>query len=40
MPTPWVRLQIVVLGAPAYNPRPQTDIIISLCPQNTALVLL
>ena len=29
--TPWVRLHIALLGAPAYNPRPQTDIIISLC---------
>ena len=27
---PRVRLHIAVLGAPAYNPRPQTDIIISL----------
>ena len=29
--TPRVRLHIALLGAPAYNPRPQTDIIISLC---------
>ena len=29
--TPWVRPQAVVSGAPAYNPRSQTDIIISLC---------
>ena len=30
---PQVRLQIVLLGVPAYNPRPQTDVIITLCPQ-------
>ena len=29
---PWVKFQSAVLGAPTYNPRPQTDtIIISLC---------
>ena len=28
---PPVRLQIAVSGAPAHNPRPQADIIISLC---------
>ena len=27
---PWVRLQTAVLGVPAYDPRPQTDIIIGL----------
>ena len=30
--TPWVRLQIVVLEAPAYNPRPQTDDYIKIQP--------
>ena len=40
MSTPWVRLQIVVLGDPAYNARPQTGVIISFGPQNTALLLL
>ena len=30
---PQVKLQIVILGVPAYNPRLQTDIIIGLCPQ-------
>ena len=29
--SPWVQLQTAALGAPTYNPRLQTDIIISLC---------
>ena len=28
---PWVKFQTAVLGASTYNPRLQTDIIISLC---------
>ena len=38
VPTPWVKLPVALVGAPAYILRPQMDIIISLQGKNAALV--